>query len=75
MLNPIKRVWVPPKKVDAPPAAESAAVPVGATEPAKPAKTRNVLFDDMPEPEVEERNSDSVWAEFDTVQPVHVKIK
>lgn len=77
MLNPIKRVWVP-KKTDAAQAAVPTDASVQATQaiPAAPspeapkpaaAPKRHGLFEELPEPDVEERNSDSVWAEFDSV--------
>jgi hypothetical protein len=62
MLNPIKRVWVP-KQAESPPATPSAAPPQVAP---KALIASNGLFDDMPEPEVVEKNSDSIWAEFDS---------
>jgi hypothetical protein len=65
MLNPIKRVWIP-KKVEA----SVPAAPIAATVKPQPApkrqQPRNGLFDAVPEPEVEEKNSDSIWAEFTT---------
>jgi hypothetical protein len=60
MLRPIKRVWVPPKPAPTLPA-------VAAAPPARiPAAPRQV-FGVLPETEVEERDTDSVWAEFDDV--------
>jgi hypothetical protein len=74
MHNPIKRIWVPRKPEAATPPAPvvpdtSAAVvvPLGVPPPA-PKPLRNAMFaDNLPEPEVVEKNSDSIWAEFDSV--------
>jgi hypothetical protein len=72
MLNPIKRVWVPKKaQASAEPAVPDALVapvlpPLAVPQAPKP--LRHVLSDDdMPEPDVEEKNSDSIWAEFDSI--------
>lgn len=60
MLRPIKRVWVPPKPAPVPPTA--------VTTPAdKPVATGKRALSDLPETEVEERNSDSIWAQFESV--------
>jgi hypothetical protein len=60
MLNPIKRVFVP----KAP-----AAVPAAA--PEQPQNVRpKPRFDELPSPEMEEKDSDSIWAEFDSVKPL-----
>lgn len=67
MLKPIKRVWIP-KAAPAKPAD-----PVQQTPPA-PVR-RNMLFDEMPQPDAQEKNSDSVWAEFDSVPPLEDKRK
>jgi len=78
MLNPIKRVWVPknPPAAPVPPApqvrTESTQV-VSAPEPS-PSK-RGILFEELPEPEVSEKFSDSVWAEFDSILPQKVPSK
>lgn len=61
MLNPIKRVFVPKPRVQAPEAA--------APQPAPPPK-RAATFDELPSPDMEEKDSDSVWAEFDSVKPL-----
>jgi hypothetical protein len=64
MLNPIKRVWVPKK-----PATETPPVPVEAqSQPAEVAK-QNVYFEEVTEPEVVEKFSDSVWAAFESIKP------
>lgn len=72
MHKPIKRVWVPPQPAPAATSAPSAtsATAVSATVAAAVASApavRKQVFNDLPETEVEERNSDSVWAEFDSV--------
>ena len=74
MLNPIKRVWVPKK--DPLPAQGNApepAVTVNATPPGRSSKGRNPLFDELPSPDMEEKNSDSVWAAFDSVYKPEVE--
>lgn len=88
MLNPIKRVWVPkaasapapdpapaPALSTSPPTATpSAVVPTVAPPAAEPIPSkRGMLFDELPEPEVTEKFSDSVWAEFDSVIPQSTK--
>ena len=72
MLNPIKRVWVPKKAST--PLASSAPVAAPAAAPITE-KYRNLLFDEMPQPETEEKNTDSIWAEFDTVHPPEIEQK
>lgn len=67
MHNPIKRVWVPRS-------APSASAPLAAPEllPSviEPVSSmRSGMFEELPEPEVEEKSSDSIWAEFDSVLP------
>lgn len=76
MLNPIKRVWVPKKSaaeapVQAPePPASPTPVPSIAPEAAETTPSRRgILFEELPEPEVSEKFSDSVWAEFGTEIP------
>ena len=63
MLRPIRRVWVPPKPMPSAPAAP--AVDAGPLPP--PAAAPRQVFGVLPETEVEERDSDSIWAEFDSV--------
>jgi hypothetical protein len=72
MHNPIKRVWVPKKAqaIAAPVTPVALAIP--AVPPVDvqqaPKRPRTISFDnEMPEPDVEEKNSDSIWAEFDSV--------
>jgi hypothetical protein len=61
MLPPIKRVFVPkptaalPEPTTAKPAAAPSAKPLPG-------------FNELPTPEMEEKNSDSVWAEFESVK-------
>jgi hypothetical protein len=76
MLNPIKRVWVP-KKAPLPTQGPSAAPTVAATPaPAsRPLNGRNPLFDELPSPDMEEKNSDSIWAAFDSVYKPQVERK
>lgn len=63
MLNPIKRVWVPKKPLQT---AKTAADGIG-----NPPQTFKLAsyFDGLPEPDVEEKTSDSVWAAFETDAP------
>jgi hypothetical protein len=74
MLNPIKRTWVP-KKVETPPAVAPAATPNSTQATPKAPPARNASFNEVPEMDVEEKNSDSVWAEFETVYPPEVQHK
>lgn len=76
MLNPIKRVWVPKKA--APEAQTPAPVPTAlqkAVPAPRPAGGRNVLFDELPSPDMEEKNSDSIWAAFDSVHKPEIEHK
>lgn len=71
MLNPIKRVWVPKKPIaqsepQAQTTAPVGAAPVGPAEETTTSK-RGMLFDELPKPDVTEKCTDSVWAEFDSV--------
>ncbi len=61
MHKPIKRVWVPPSLAPAAPVASAQPLPDA------PAQ-RKQIFIDVPETDIEEKNSDSVWAEFASVQ-------
>lgn len=70
MLKPIKRVWVPRAAASA--ASAAAASSVTAAVPAAKAHapttaTAGQVFNELPETEVQERDSDSVWAEFESV--------
>lgn len=70
MINPIKRVWVAPHLAKAqaeaqPQAAPPPQAPTVSAAPAQPA--RKQVFIDLPETEIEEKDSDSVWAEFGSV--------
>jgi hypothetical protein len=72
MLNPIKRIWVP--KPRATPAAElPASAPAAAAPDSNPnietPQRRGVLYAEIPEPDVEERATESVWAAFNSVLP------
>ncbi len=74
MLNPIKRIWVPKKPAAEVPVPESA--PGAATTPApRPAGGRGPLFDELPSPDMEEKNSDSIWAAFDSVHVPEIERK
>jgi hypothetical protein len=60
MLNPIKRVWVPKKPQQA-----AQTTVDGISSPPQNSKLAS-YFDGLPEPDVEEKTSDSVWAAFET---------
>jgi hypothetical protein len=68
MLPPIKRVFVPKPRPLLPEAVE-AKPPAPVTYKPKPG------FNELPAPDMEEKNSDSVWAEFESVKPAHVPRK
>jgi hypothetical protein len=76
MLNPIKRVWVPK---NAPAQAQTAATaPTPTAKPAPAGRStngRNPLFDELPSPDMEEKNSDSIWAAFDSVYTPEIERK
>jgi hypothetical protein len=74
MNKPIKRIWVPPQA----PAKALQAVPSVSGLPTAPVAAvneplqatpvrRNMLFEELPEPEMVEKDSDSIWAEFDSI--------
>ncbi len=66
MHNPIKRAWVP-KRAPTPAAHAASVAPPSAVQPVATPQRGARFGDDMPEPDVEEKNSDSVWAAFDSV--------
>jgi hypothetical protein len=74
MFKPIKRIFVPRhlalqplEPAVAPPAAQ-------ATAPAAPTASKpNALFDELPQPEMEEKNSDSIWAAFESVHQLDIE--
>ncbi len=59
-----------------PPAPAAGAVP-GPAAKAAPVRTggRNVLFEELPKPEVVEKNSDSAWAAFESVHKPEIERK
>jgi hypothetical protein len=60
--KPIKRIWVPKTL------ALQALAPAPEVQAKPPAPERGLsLFNELPRPESEEKNSDSIWAEFDSV--------
>ena len=68
MINPIKRVWVAPHLAKAQAEAQAATPPQAPTVSAMPTQpARKQVFIDLPETEIEEKDSDSVWAEFGSV--------
>lgn len=77
MLKPIKRIFVPKhlalQPLDAavtPPVAP--VMPLVPAAPVVPAVKHNALFDELPQPDMEEKNSDSIWAAFDSVLPIDI---
>ena len=64
MLNPIKRVWVPKK-----PISENPQAPADAQTASTNVAKHSVYFEEVPEPEVVEKFSDSVWAAFESIKP------
>jgi hypothetical protein len=76
MLNPIKRIWVPKKApVQSPAAGPKPTASPNAAPTAKPAGAKSALFDELPSPDMEEKNSDSVWAAFDSVHVPEIERK
>lgn len=76
MLNPIKRIWVPKKAPEAAKAPESAPTATPSAVPVpRPTSGRNPLFDELPSPDMEEKNSDSIWAAFETVHKPEIEGK
>lgn len=68
MINPIKRVWVAPHLAKAQAEAQAVTPPQAPTVSAMPTQpARKQVFIDLPETEIEEKDSDSVWAEFGSV--------
>jgi hypothetical protein len=68
MLNPIKRTWVP--KIAPTKAPEIAPAPITPPQKLQTAKATAGLgarFDELPSPDMEEKNSDSIWAAFESV--------
>ena len=76
MLNPIKRIWVPKKAPTEAQTPEPVPTAPATTVPApRPAGARNVLFDELPSPDMEEKNSDSIWAAFESVHKPEIERK
>jgi hypothetical protein len=71
MINPIKRVWVPKNT----PAAAQATEPLPSKGAAltRPTNSRNPLFEELPSPDMEEKNSDSIWAAFESVHKPEIE--
>jgi Tfp pilus assembly protein FimV len=63
-LNPIKRVWKP--KISTP--ASPQLSPESSPPPSPERKKFDIYGNQMPEPEVQEKNSDSIWDTFDALQ-------
>jgi hypothetical protein len=80
MLNPIKRVWVPKATPlltptpERPPETHPQPAPAS-TPPIRADGRRNALFDELPAPDMEEKNSDSIWAAFDSVHKPEIERK
>jgi hypothetical protein len=76
MLNPIKRVWVPKKtSTEAQTPAPVPTTPQKSVPTPRPIGGRNVLFDELPSPDMEEKNSDSIWAAFESVHKPEIERK
>jgi hypothetical protein len=73
MLNPIKRIWVPKKPPIEKPAVEP--TPPVATPTRKHVGGSGPLFDELPSPDMEEKNSDSIWAAFESVHTPEIERK
>jgi hypothetical protein len=68
MINPIKRIWVPKKTpVQEQPVEPAPAATQKGTPELRPKGNRPAVFDELPSPDMEEKNSDSIWAAFDSV--------
>jgi hypothetical protein len=74
MINPIKRIWVPKKAPEKAQPTEPTATPK-ARSGTKPTSGRGALFDELPSPDMEEKNSDSIWAAFDSVRAQKIEPK
>ncbi len=76
MINPIKRIWVPKKAPEKEQPTEPAPkVTPKAGSGTKPTSGRGALFDELPSPDMEEKNSDSIWAAFDSVHAPEIERK
>ena len=74
MLKPIKRIFVPKHLALRPEAPVMVAPAVQATTPAAPTASKpNAMFDELPRPEMEEKNSDSIWAVFESVHRLDIE--
>jgi len=76
MLNPIKRIWVPKKTAEKEQPAEPALTATPKAGSGKqPTRGPRALFDELPSPDMEEKNSDSIWAAFDSVRAPEIERK
>ncbi len=67
-LNPIKRVWKPKVSTPASPQLSPESSPPPHPHPLPERKKFDIYGNQMPEPEVQEKNSDSIWDTFDALQ-------
>jgi hypothetical protein len=66
-LNPIKRVWKPKDPTSSAKLSSSPTPPT--QKPPSPARKQfDIYGNQLPEPEVNEKNSDSIWDTFDALQ-------
>ena len=76
MLNPIKRIWAPKKAPVKAQVAEPTPTATMQSAPAtRPTGGRGALFDELPSPDMEEKNSDSIWAAFESVHTPEIERK
>ena len=74
MFKPIKRIFIPKHLALQPmgPKAEPTPAPVPAPAPAATPAKPQARFDELPQPDMVEKNSDSVWAAFESVHPLEI---
>ena len=72
MFKPIKRIFIPKHLALQP--LEPATDLAPATR-LPPASKPNALFNPLPQPDMEEKNSDSIWAAFESIHPLDIDRK
>ena len=75
MFNPIKRIWVAKKPVAEAPTPQPEPTATKPVQTPQPAGVRSALFDELPAPDMEEKNSDSIWAAFESVHVPEIERK